>query len=108
MIQTEHISFEIVTLAEQQLEALKRRFPHVSTKYHILRNHPDVITVDPYYLRVEITEITGRNNRVRLVVSFLDSSIVIMTYCPLATEVINYADPRFTDDTIADILGRLG
>ena len=107
------VSKEVVALAQHQLEILECRFPNY---HYILYEWPF------YWSRIEI--FGGNRPSVAsmvLVVSFTPRSIKIAAppfkvltlihdprrrYHNLAEE-INYADPRFTENTLSDILERL-
>ena len=94
-----HVPKEIVALVEHHLVIIKRRFPDYKCETYEWPEH--------YWLRVEISN--GKN--VLLVASFTSSSINIATAeapGPDFAEVIDYADPRFTDNVIIDTLERLG
>ena len=83
---------EIVILARHQLEILERRFPNYEHSIHILESSDNCMIVSSYknYL---------------LQISFYPSSIEILsTFGDEEAIVLDYADPKFTDDTISDKL----
>ena len=105
-IELAHIPKEIWVLVNHHKEILERRFPNCKCA---------LLAPSSYWLRLNISN-EGLN---ALIASFSSSSIKIdhphldcwipKTYFePGLTEVVDYADPRFTDDFIGDILERLG
>ena len=97
---------EILLIAEQQKEVLERKFPSYK---HLIYLIPDC------HLRVEHpngTRLAAPHNidsaRVILVASFSSSSIEIAynsSKPPWFWSIkVNYADPKFTENTLSDIL----
>ena len=92
-----HTPKEILALAEHQLGILKRRFPNYE---HVLYKHG-----------ICWISVSDKGGSIILAISFYSSSIEIIssfgdeeTITIEEDFVLDYADPRFTDDTISDKL----
>ena len=91
----------IWTLAHYNIGILRHRFPNYEYEAH---------EFGPLLLRLEV----WKNKDIILIASFSSSFVKIAwigqpyeRYPLMSIEEIDYADPRFTDNTIADILGEL-
>ena len=87
---------EISTLSDHHRAILKSRFPDYDYEY-------EVYDADRLRLRI------SKGGDIILMLFFSSSDVRIVVYHDFPNyEVISYADPRFTDDFIGDILERLG
>ena len=99
------ISDEIWTLAKRQLEILERRFQRRSYEMHLTIDGSPVV-----WLRVDFNNghMKGKpSESTTLEVAFSPNCIEIMTSYPYGNEVIDLADPKFTEDLISDKIREL-
>ena len=89
---------EIVALAEHQLEILKRRLPNYGHSIHVLGSHGLIITSSKNYL----FQISFRSRSVEILLSIGDGEETSDTTDE--SIILDYADPKFTDDAISDII----
>ena len=78
-------------LAEHHREILERRFPNYD---HSIKAHSSL------WIFVR----TKHRGTTILETAFLSSSIVVLTFFMGHDIALDYADPKFTDDTLSDIL----
>ena len=96
LLQDINVSEEVQALAEYHLDILKRRFPDHKHQYH-----------DEFWVRIE-----KEGCSTIFVIVFSEDSVRILTgregeIVPPIDETIDYADPRFTDDTLSEIIERV-
>ena len=90
---SKHISKEIVILAQHQLEILDRRFPN---NKHTLYTHGLDCCITVRDTAPKIIAISFRSNFIEIVWSYVDKEAISI--------ILDYADPKFTDDTISDMI----
>ena len=106
IISSINVSKEISLLAEHHKDILESRFPDHDYEYFSYQDD---------CIRLVISERDDRD-AIFLIVSFSSSSIrIAIPFAGMSTLdaghyfiLIDYADPKFTDDTVSDILKRLG
>ena len=89
------ITEEVWLLAKHQRDILERRFPHYKCILHK--------SLSECWISVETDVI------MILSASFTDSSILISLPAlpPSHIKEVNYADPRFTENILSDVVGEL-
>ena len=96
---------EAIILAEHHKEILKRKFPNYKVYLHKSSTGCSIyVTTAPKAIGTVGTTI--------LEASFVSSSVAISRYLAdssfVDAIVLDYADPKFTDDTLIDMLEELG
>ena len=95
-VMSKYATREIVILARHQLEILERRFPNYEHSIHVLES-PNCLIVSSY--KDYLFHILFYPSSVGITLSIGDK------YDDIGEDVVlDYADPKFTDDAISDII----